>query len=120
MRPDDAFNDWHPDSDLAFDLEMTRNEVAALEEIYNYNEKAQEVLAKRNQTFEDVGSVLFVIKDIRGFFGSADRRILAAGCFQFYPPCLSNRSASSVIHLLGRLRFSMGKVRETEPHNHRP
>jgi hypothetical protein len=40
VRPEDAFNDWHPDSDLAFDLEMTRNEVAALEEIYNYNDKA--------------------------------------------------------------------------------
>jgi hypothetical protein len=31
VRPEDAFNDWHPDSDLAFDLEMTRNEVAGLE-----------------------------------------------------------------------------------------
>ena len=65
--PEDAFNDWHPHSDLGFDLEMTRNEVAALEEIYNYNEKAQEILAKYNQTFEDVRSVLFVIKDIHGF-----------------------------------------------------
>ena len=73
VRPEFAFNDWLPGSDLAFDLAMTRNEVAALEEIYNYNEKAQEVLAKRNQTFEDVGSVLFFIKDIRGFLGSRDR-----------------------------------------------
>ncbi len=40
VRPEDTFNDWHPDSDLAFDLEMTRNEVVALEGIYNYNEKA--------------------------------------------------------------------------------
>ncbi|MGD0005524.1 MAG: hypothetical protein ABSE06_14980 [Anaerolineaceae bacterium] len=79
LRPEDAFNDWHPDSDLAFDLEITRNEVAALEEIYNYNEKAKEVLSKRNQTFEDVGSVLFVIKDIHGFFGNRDRGLLARG-----------------------------------------
>lgn len=73
MRPDGAINDRHPDNDLAFDLEMTRDEVAALEEIYNYHEKTQEVLSKRNQTFEDVGSVLFAIKDIHGFLGSRDR-----------------------------------------------
>ena len=87
VRPEDAFNDWHPDSDLAFDLEMTRNEVAALEEIYNYNEKAQEVLAKRNQTFEDVGLVLFVIKDIHGFLGSRACRLLARVLLSILP-CL--------------------------------
>jgi hypothetical protein len=37
VRPEDAFNDWHPDSHLAFGFEMTLNEVDALEEIYNYN-----------------------------------------------------------------------------------
>jgi hypothetical protein len=30
VGPEDAFNDWHPDSDLAFDPEMTRTEVATL------------------------------------------------------------------------------------------
>ena len=85
FRPEDAFNESHPDNDLAFDLEITRNEVAALEEIYNYNEKAQEVLSKRNQTFEDVGSVLFVIKDIHGFLGSRDRGLLASGLLSNLP-----------------------------------
>ena len=29
VRPEGAFNDWHPDSDLAFDLEITCTEIAA-------------------------------------------------------------------------------------------
>ncbi len=29
VRPEDAFNDWHPDSELAFEPEVTRTEVAA-------------------------------------------------------------------------------------------
>jgi hypothetical protein len=32
----------------------------------------------------------------------------------------SSRRASRVTHLLGRLRFSSGQVRETEPHSHCP
>ncbi|MGD0005522.1 MAG: hypothetical protein ABSE06_14970, partial [Anaerolineaceae bacterium] len=27
VRPEDSFNDWHPDSDLAFDPEMIRTEI---------------------------------------------------------------------------------------------
>ena len=61
VRPEDGFDDWRPDSDLQFDAEMTRNEIAALEAIFTFDHK------------NEAGPVLYCIKDIHGFIGNRDR-----------------------------------------------
>ena len=61
VRPEGEFSDWRPDSDLQFDADMTRNEIAALEVIFT-TEIADEAMP-----------VLFVIKDIHGFLGTDQR-----------------------------------------------
>ena len=67
-----------PDSDLQFDADMTRNEIAALEVIFT-TEIADEAMP-----------ILFVIKDIHGFLGTGQRGLTlrSPAGYEISPPGL--------------------------------